>query len=355
VGPRTTFFVPAVPPAATGYLIALRVALSPSYAERLGNPLTANGNTTRLICALNNNPADPSGRDRFLSAVDVQVLYQDPTDPQYAPPKLGPDPRLVVSSVIQMHADPQTSALGVNLFAPRAGVARDFQRIRQAEQIPVGAGLYDTLIVDDAGVKEINNATWSSAGAGLIFEFTAANYLEEMQGLKTALESYGTRPPYPTLIDETSAALREAAYQSALGYATDTVTRQAANGQVDFLPVAAWKNRAPSAYWIAAGTYTIANAFGDPYLAAGTAKSEVFEVDPRFDLLAAYRAGKRIVKWDLNTAKAGQSTNGSDPSAPLYGFGSWPHFIVPDPSMSLYPWMAGASYGLKQPQGVDRY
>ena len=339
VGAKTTYQDPANPSAVK----SLGVKISPSYVERLGNPVTAGGNTTRLICAAGNNPLDPSGRDHFISVVDVAVTYQ----------ALPLDPRVVAISVIQLHNDPtRTPANGINVFSPRDSVARDFLQVKQAEQIPVAAGNYDTLIVDDAGVKEINNAAWQSNGTGLVFEFAPADYLLEMQALQAQLQTYGTRPPYPALLDEPNDAAREVGYQNVLAYAGDTVTRQAANGQVDFLPAAAWKDRA-------SGAYTIVNAYGDPYQALGqppigaAAKSEVFEVDPRLDLAAAYRAGRRIVRWDFDSSKTGQNTAGS--GSPLYGFGSWPHFIAPDPSRSLYPWLPGATYGLKQPQGVDRY
>jgi hypothetical protein len=275
---------------------------------------------------------------------------------------------VVLSSTIQLHTDAVLGD-GANMFAPRTGVDHDLVRVRQVEQIPRAPGEYNTLIVDDVGVKEINNATWDSAGNGLVFEFTGsakptpttATYLEEMQALNAQLSTYAARPPFPALMDESSDALREAAYQNALAYAANTVNRQAASGQVDFLAAAAWKNRANSTYWTDGGTYTIVNAYGDPYQALGApaigapVKSEVFEVDPRLDVAVAYRAGRRIVKWDFDSTKTGQLTGAGDENSPRYGFGGWTHFIAPDPSRSPYPWLAGATYGLKQPQGAERY
>lgn len=301
--------------------------------------------STNIICAVGNAPSDPMVKDSYVRLVEIAVTYGASAQPE--------------SRVIARTGE------GINVFRPRVSpwaaadveqVARDFLGIRQADQTvwldpQTGRAHYQMVVVDDVGVKVVDNKTWNSTltpefemrgSAPWLHGATAARpdymstYEEEIAGgLGQALQQWGDPAVkgYPPLIDEPLGApdenlsaaraqdflnrwqaLRSAAWANVWAYAHAVRATGGAEGEVavPFLPSFAKRERN--------GKYLIVNAYPTPYTSQGPldvmapTTSEVFEIDP------SKPVGQRIV----------QSADGT-----------WNRFIVPDPARSEYPGARG--------------
>jgi len=352
-------------PRAAGPTTTLQAAFT--TAERLAADATYPFLSANVMCAVGNSPADPLGKDQYVSLVEIRVA----------------------DSTVLPRADG-----GINIFRRRTSAAgaeelpRDFINIRQADLTVSPAGALQTVIVDDVGVKVVDYATWN-ATLTPVFEMRGAapwlpranppfnrapagdfltTYEEEMAGgtieapginqatrktgdivtglgwaLARWVSEFGdptTTGGYPPLIREPRTGstpgdwdtARAAAWSNVVNYAQATATAYTA-GEVPFLPVYAKRQ--------ANGKYLIVNAYPNPYLSSNVldvmapVTSEVFEVDPNQPV------GQRIVRsWDQA----------------LYSWNSltWSHFIVPDPARSEYPSLRGGAGPLRQPLAVDR-
>jgi hypothetical protein len=331
--------------------------------------------SANIICGVGNSPSDPLGPDKFVRLVEIGVTH-------------GAGAAVTASAVAGRVGE------GINVFRPRvnpytvAGAEqfdRDFMGIRQADLLIEGSTTR-TLIVDDVGVKLVDNATWNAtltpvfemrgpapwlhdAGSDLPGDFLTT-YEEEIVGgtivgqsatppatratgngvlgLGQALTNWVTAfgdptatGVYPPLISEPHTgftpaewdALRASAWGHAVAYAQATADSGATRGEVPFLPFYAQRQRN--------GKYLIVNAYPTPYASEGPldilapTTSEVLEVDP------AQPVGQRIVtSWD--------------PVLDTWNLYAWNHFMVPDPARSEYPLLRGGAGPLRQPWSVER-
>jgi len=324
--------------------------------------------SANIMCAVGNSPPDPLVKDKYARLVEIGITY-------------GAGAQVTASAITGRAGE------GINVFRPRTSpwtaadaeqLPRDFMNIRQADQVVEGEWDPDaqawiphlrTLMVDDVGVKLVDNATWNDTLAPL-FEMRGAapwlhgstdprpdfltTYEEEIvggdeggvpvRGLWWALQNWGdpTSNGYPPLIDEPRTgftpaqweALRTAAWNNVWDYAQATMISGRDRREVPFLPVFA--KRQPN------GKYLVVNAYPSPYLSQGPldvmapTTSEVFEVDPEQPV------GQRIFNlWDEE--------------ASAYREHMWSHFVAPDPARSEYPALRGGAGPLRQPSAVDRW
>ena len=342
--------------------------------------------SSSVLCAVGNHPDDPVKGDKYVRLVEVAVTY-------------GAGATVATSRVVPRPDTPTPE--GINVFRPRIipwmpgdqeQLERDFLNVHQADQVV--AAEWDaqtqkwvshlaTLIVDDVGVKLVDNATWNATltprfemrgiapwlrdAASRLPGDSMTTYEEEMAGgviasqdtptltrkqgqevlglgraLSNWVAQFGNPPSaYPPLIQEPRTgytpaewdALRADALRNAAAYAQATAVAGAQTGEVPFLPFYAAYQRD--------GTYLIVSAYPTPYLSTGPldvmapVTSEVFEVDP------TQPVGQRVVKsWD----------------AELNQWESlmWSHFMVPDPARSEYPMIRGGAAPLRQPRSAER-
>jgi hypothetical protein len=341
--------------------------------------------SANIMCAVGNHPADPLGKDQYVRLVEVGISYGAGAQ--------------AADSAVTPRLDGTGAPEGINVFRPRTSpwtaagaeqVERDFLNIRQADQAVVpdpgtGLGRLCTLVVDDVGVKLVDNATWNTVlepvfemrgPAPWLHDANAAipgdyltTYEEEIAGgaivgtgnqptraagqvihgldwaLTNWVSAFGdptTTGVYPPLIREPRTgftlpqweALRAAAWNNVRGYSQGTLVSGRDRGEAPFLPVFA--KRQPN------GKYLVVNAYPNPYLSQGPLDvmapitSEVFEVDP------AQPVGQRIF-------------NAWDEEAQAYREHMWSHFVVPDPARSEYPALRGGAGPLRQPWAVERW
>jgi hypothetical protein len=307
--------------------------------------------SSSIRCAVSNAPPDPLGRDGSVRLVEIA-----PYAAQSGQPLAG----LAVNRVVGRGSE------GINVFRARTSpwalpgpeqFARDFLGIRQADQTVVpgpvpGIPVYQTLVVDDVGVKVLDNATWNTTLTS-VFEMRGpapaapeaalTSYQQEMAGLRDSLQLWATDPAttgvYPPPISEPRLGLSTAAWNarraSALAHLNAYAQTGAAGGpagEIQFLPTFARRLRN--------GMYLIVNGYPNPYLSGGPldvmapTASEVLRVDPLLPV------GQRIVRT------LDQQTGALD----LY---TWDHFIVPDPGRSEYPRLRGGAAPLRQPRAAD--
>jgi hypothetical protein len=331
------------------------------------------------MCGVGNAPPDPLGGDKSANLVMVLITY-------------GAGAQVAASGVLP-RLDATGNPEGINVFLPRISpqFARDFLGIRQADQTvvlnqaPGSPASYQTLVVDDVGVKVVDDATWNTTLTP-VFEMRGpapwlhrtdsklpgdylTSYEEEIAGGTIVSEDSqprATRAPgmtvvglgkalsnwvtdfgdptvtgvYPPLISEPRLGLDTTAWNalraSALAHLNAYAQAGAAggpSGEIQFLPTFAKRLRN--------GMYLIVNGYPNPYLSGGPldvmarSTSEVLRVDPSLPV------GQRIVR-----------TLDQQPPYALDLY-TWDHFMVPDPGRSEYPRLRGGAAPLRQPRAAD--
>jgi hypothetical protein len=266
-------------------------------------PISVGPVSTVVMAGLASHPADPtpelwniaSGGDGKIRIVNIAVA-QDATGTWAGAILARPD--------------------GINLFRARDTVPTDFIHVRQAERVvytywpgvPPAPAIKEerVLVVDDAGVKYFNGATWNGS--------LAPNF-EMRPGAVADPNSYGAEMEAASRIYADAVPPGAKPNQPGLGF--DWAA------QIGFFPA--------SAQVLPNGNLLIANCQAVPLVSGGEPtslmvpfKSEVIEVDTQAG------AGARILRRD----------------------GSY--FIVPDPFSLAYPGIEGSRSGLSQPLWVSR-
>jgi hypothetical protein len=308
--------------------------------------------STRITCAVGNHPPDPRGDDQYVRLVEIAPALADTGQPLAT---------LAGNRVVGRGVE------GINIYRARTSpwsyaggeqLPRDFLNIRQADPLAVN-GVLHTLVVDDVGVKLVNDATWNTTLTP-VFEMRGAapwthdtavprpgdwltTYEEEIAKLEWSLRQWTAEvvgDPYPPLISEPHAGLSQALWDAARDdaldyltkYAQATVTAGSATGAVPFLPAYAKR--------LGDGQYLVVNSYPNPYsstdpleLAAPTT-GEVLLVNP------AQAVGQRVVRT-------------LDPLSGMMERNAWDHLLIPDPGRSEYPSLRGGARPLRQPRAVD--
>jgi len=344
--------------------------------------------STDVICGVGNAPADPMVKDSYVRLVEIAVTYGASVQP--------------TSAVIARAGE------GINVFRPRVSpwsaanaeqVERDFLGIRQADQIVVPdadtGARYQTVIVDDVGVKVIDNATWNSTLQPAFEMRGAAPWLDKHKDAERAklpgdfMTTYEEEIAGGTIASQDAATATRILNQSVLGVAqaldywvstfgNPTSTHvypplideplrapdenlSSARAQ-DFLNRwealrgAAWSNLWAYAHAVAAsgkasgevpflpsfakrernGKYLIVNSYPVPYTSQGPLDVMAPTTSEVLEVDPTQPVGQRVVKsWDehLNA----------------WNRYAWNHFIVPDPARSEYPGARGGASSFAVP------
>jgi hypothetical protein len=258
-------------------------------------PISVGPVSTVVMAGLASHPADPtpdlwniaSGGDGKIRIVNIAVGLDAATGTWAGAVLARPD--------------------GINLFKARDTVPTDFIHVRQVERVVYThwPGVPPTppikeervLVVDDAGVKYFNGATWNGS---------LAPYFEMRPGAVADLNSYAL---------EMAAARGVYADLDAQGF--DWAT------QIGFFPA--------SAQVLPNGNLLIVNCQAVPLVSGGEPTS----------LMVPFKS--EVIEVDTQAAPGGRI---------LRGDGSY--FIVPDPFSLAYPGIEGSRSGLSQPLWVSR-